>query len=431
MKICVIGVGYVGLVTGTCFAELGNDVIGVDIDEVKIENLCKSKIPIYEPRLEELVKRNIREHRLTFQTDVVDGVKKSDIVYIAVGTPSSDNGDADLSYLISAANAISKGITDTYKIIVNKSTVPVGTGDIVANILVDNGISRDKFSVVSNPEFLREGNAINDFLYPDRIIIGSNDEKAAKQIAELYKILNCPVLITDLESAEMIKYASNAFLATKISFINAIANICERVNADVLLVAEGMGLDKRIGNKFLNAGIGYGGSCFPKDTIALIKIAEKAGVDLKLLKEVINVNDFQKEFFFSKIQKVFGNLEGKTLAVWGLAFKPNTDDMRDAPSIDIINRLLEKKVKIKAFDPVAVDNSREIFNDNIEFGSNMYDILKDADALIILTEWNEFKQADFEKIKKSLSSPIIIDGRNIYDQDKLKGMGFEYYGVGI
>ncbi|MCK4667786.1 UDP-glucose/GDP-mannose dehydrogenase family protein [Candidatus Dependentiae bacterium] len=431
MKICVIGVGYVGLVTGTCFAELGNDVIGVDIDEVKIGNLCESKIPIYEPRLEELVKRNIREHRLVFQTDVVDGVKKSDIIYIAVGTPSLDNGDADLSYLISAANEISKGINSSYKIIVNKSTVPVGTGDIVANILIDKGISRDKFSVVSNPEFLREGNAINDFLFPDRIIIGSNDTKAAKQIAELYKILNCPVLITDLESAEMIKYASNAFLATKISFINAIANICERVNADVLLVAEGMGLDKRIGNKFLNAGIGYGGSCFPKDTIALIKIAEKAGVDLKLLKEVINVNELQKELFFKKIQKVFGNLKGKTLAIWGLAFKPNTDDMRDAPSIDIINRLLDQKVKIKAFDPVAVENSRAIFNDNIEFGSSMYDILKGADALLILTEWNEFKQADFEKIKKNLNSPIIIDGRNIYDQDKLNDLGFEYYGVGI
>lgn len=430
MKICVIGVGYVGLVTGTCFAELGNDVVGVDIDKVKIGNLQECKIPIYEPRLEELVKRNIREHRLTFQTDLVDGVEKSDIIYIAVGTPSLDNGDADLSFLISAANEISKGI-NSYKIIVNKSTVPVGTGDIVANILIDKGVSRDKFSVVSNPEFLREGNAINDFLYPDRIIIGSNDSKAAKQIAELYKILNCPVLITDLESAEMIKYASNAFLATKISFINAIANICENVDADVLLVAEGMGLDKRIGNKFLNAGIGYGGSCFPKDTIALIKIAEKAGVDLKLLKEVININELQKELFFNKIKTVFGNLEGKTLAIWGLAFKPNTDDMRDAPSIDIINRLLAQKAKVKAFDPVAVENSRAIFNNNIEFGSNMYDILKGADALIILTEWNEFKQADFEKIKGNLRVPRIIDGRNIYDRDKLKEMGFEYYGVGV
>ncbi|MDD3626823.1 MAG: UDP-glucose/GDP-mannose dehydrogenase family protein, partial [bacterium] len=282
-----------------------------------------------------------------------------------------------------------------------------------------------------NPEFLREGNAVYDFLHPDRIIIGSNERKAAEDIAELYKILNCPVLITDLESAEMIKYASNAFLATKISFINAIATICEKVNADVLMVSEGMGLDKRIGPQFLNAGIGYGGSCFPKDTIALVKIAEKAGYNFKLLKEVINVNKQQRQFFFEKVRSILQDLKGKNIAIWGLSFKPDTDDMREAPSIDIIKMLIEAGASISAFDPVAIENTKQIIGDKIKYSDNMYKALTNADVLLVLTEWNEFKQADFKKIKKNLSSPVIIDGRNIYDEAKLQELGFRYYGVGI
>ena len=428
MKIAIAGSGYVGLVTGTCLAELGNDVVCVDIDKEKINKLNKGQVPIYEPGLDELIKRNKKEGRLSFTTDLKDAVKKSDIIFICVGTPPKDNGEADLSHVEAAARTIAE-VMDKYKVIVEKSTVPVQTGEDVARTIKNYNKHNVKFDVVSNPEFLREGSAVNDFLNPDRIVIGADSEKAINMMKELYKPLKAPILVTNIKSAELIKHASNSFLATKISFINAIANICEKTGADVEKVAEGMGYDKRIGKAFLNAGLGYGGFCFPKDAEAFIRIAEKLGYDFKLLKAVQEINKEQKELFVKKIEKSLWILKKKRIAILGLSFKPNTDDMRFAPSIDIINALQKEGANIQAYDPEAMENAKKILK-GVTYCKDAYEAAKGADALIILTEWNEFKELDLKKIKSLLNNPLIIDGRNIYGPAIVKKEGFKYISIG-
>ncbi len=428
MNIAIVGSGYVGLVTGTCLADLGNNVICVDIDESKIGSLKKGIIPIFEPGLDELIKRNVKENRLNFTTDLKGAVRKSEIIFIAVGTPPKENGEADLSYIENVARAIGNEI-ESYKVIVEKSTVPVETGEKVKKTIKINNPHNAEFDVVSNPEFLREGSAVSDFLNPDRIVIGTDSKKAADIMGKLYSPLKAPIIVTDIRSAEIIKHASNSFLATKISFINAIANICEKAGGDVEKVAEGMGYDKRIGKSFLNAGIGYGGSCFPKDVSAFIKIAEKNSYDFQLLREVENINKQQKHNFIKKIEEHIWILKGKTVAILGLAFKPNTDDMREAPSIDIISTLQREGAKIKAYDPEAMERAKSLLRD-VEYCSNPYDAIKGSDALIIVTEWNEFRELDLNKVKNLLKQPLILDGRNIYDPKEMKNLGFEYISIG-
>jgi UDPglucose 6-dehydrogenase len=428
MNICVIGTGYVGLVTGVVFADLGNDVICVDSNEQKINLLQAGTMTIYEPGLKEMAQHNMNEQRLTFTTDIAEGVKKSELIFIAVGTPPKDNGETDLSQVEQVAHAIAQHINQ-YKIIVNKSTVPVGTGDMVRNIIETNKNQPVDFDVVSNPEFLKEGSAIQDSLYPERIVIGAPNKRVAMKLLELYASLGCPMLITDVPSAEMIKYASNAFLATKISFANAVADICEAVGADVTQVIKGMGYDNRIGPEFLQAGLGYGGSCFPKDTDSLIHTSAKFGVDFKLLRNVLEINKLRVSHFVDIIRKGMGKIQGKTLAVLGLAFKPNTDDMREAKSVELINSLLKEGAIINAYDPVAMENAKKILP-QINFCSNTYEAAKDADALIIVTEWREFKLLNLEKIRDLMKSPVIFDGRNIYNPERKRRLGFKYYGIG-
>jgi len=428
MKIAVAGAGYVGLVTAACLAELGNDVVCIDIDEEKIRKLNSSIIPIYEPGLEELAIRNKNENRLAFSTDLKKGIKESDIIFICVGTPPKESGEADLSYVDNAARTIAE-VMDSYKLIVEKSTVPVETGDKVARTIKAYNSHKVDFDVVSNPEFLREGSAVNDFMHPDRIVIGSESEKARKIMHELYAPLNAPIIFTDIKSAEIIKHASNSFLAAKISFINAIANICELAGADVEKVADGMGYDKRIGRAFLDAGIGYGGFCFPKDAEAFIRISEKLGYDFKLLKAVQEINYGQKKHFVNKIEKALWVVKNKTIGVLGLAFKPNTDDMRFAPSIDIITDLQKEGAKIKAYDPKSVQKAKEVLRDVI-YCSNPYEAAKDADALVILTEWSEFKDLDLKRIKSLMKHSLIIDGRNIFNPEEVKKHGFAYISIG-
>jgi len=430
MKITVIGTGYVGLVTGVCLANLGNKVICVDIDKTKIEKLRNGIPTIYEPGLEELLVKNIKENRLYFTDSLEYGIKNSDIIFIAVGTPQSQTGEADMRAVWNVAENIGKYING-YKIVINKSTVPVGSGDKVAEIIQKKMKKKYKFDVVSNPEFLREGSAINDFMNPDRIVIGADNHMPAKIIKRLYEPLNAPIVITDVKSAEIIKYASNAFLATKISFINEIANLCEIVGANVQDVAYGMGLDNRIGPKFLNAGIGFGGSCFPKDTVALVSTGKKFGYNFKIVKATVEVNKYQRKRFFNIIKEYYKNkLKNKKFAIWGAAFKPNTDDMRDAPSIDIINGLLREGCIINLYDPVAVETAKKIFKAKINYFDNAYDTVKDCNALIIITEWTEFRQIDLEKVKEILKSPVIFDGRNIYDLSYMKELGFKYISIG-
>ncbi|MEI7542454.1 MAG: UDP-glucose/GDP-mannose dehydrogenase family protein [bacterium] len=426
MKICVVGTGYVGLVTGVCMADLGNDVICVDIDAKKILNLNKNILPIYEPGLEELVKRN--KARLTFTTDLKDGVKKSEIIFIAVGTPAQSNGEADLSFVKEVAKQIGKSING-YKVIVDKSTVPVGMGDLVESIIEDNSNNKFKFDVVSSPEFLKEGSAIQDFMNPDRIVIGAKKKEAAEKVAQIFKPLSTKIIITDLRSAEMIKYASNSFLATKISFINEIANICEKVGADVETVANGMGIDRRIGKLFLNAGAGFGGSCFPKDVSALVNIARKEDYEPLILNAVIEVNKLQRKRVLNKIKRILGTLEGRQIGILGIAFKPNTDDIREAVAMDIIEALLEKGCRIKAFDPVAMPNAKKELK-GVTFVKDSYSAAENVECLVILTEWNEFRELDMEKIKGLMKTPAIVDGRNIYDPAKMKKIGFVYTGIG-
>lgn len=429
MNICVIGTGYVGLVTGTIFADLGNDVICVDKNPAKVEMLERGEMPIYEPGLEEMVLRNVQDRRLSFTQDLQAAVEHSDVVFICVGTPPLPDGDPDMSYIQGAAKEIALAL-NRYKVIVNKSTVPVGTGDMVREIIETNRRRNVEFDVVSNPEFLREGSAIKDTLEPDRIVIGAPSQGVAMKILELYAPLERPMLITDVASAEMIKYASNAFLATKISFINSIANICDHVGADVIQVIKGMGYDHRIGAAFLNAGLGYGGSCFPKDSSALARTAEKVGYEFKLLNAVMEVNKEQPFRFLDRMRDAMGgSFEGKTIGMLGLAFKPNTDDMRDAKSLDLIAKLLAEGASVKAYDPISIDNCREVFPE-ICYTHNAYEAAQEVDALMIVTEWNEFKQLNMERVKESMNAPLLFDGRNIYDPLRMRRLGFDYHCIG-
>jgi UDPglucose 6-dehydrogenase len=442
MKITIIGTGYVGLVTGTCLAESGNDVICMDIDERKIEMLNSGTVPIYEPGLEELIKRNVAHDRLTFTTDISKAVKRSDIIFIAVGTPPGEDGSADLKYVLAAARQIGRHMNG-YKVIINKSTVPVGTAEKVKAAVA--AITAHKFDIVSNPEFLKEGSAIEDFMKPDRVVIGADSARAMEIMQELYAPFvrkGDRTLVMDIRSAEMTKYASNAMLATKISFINEMSIICASLGADIDNVRKGMGYDKRIGFEFMFPGVGYGGSCFPKDVKALVQTARDHGVEAKVLKAVEAVNERQKSLLSTMIVSHFAAtgakrgvkatkpLAGRTIAVWGLAFKPRTDDMREAPSVVIINSLLRAGAIIKAHDPVAMNEARKIFKKRIQFSEDDYEMLRGADALAVVTEWSEFRTPDFKKIKKLLKKPIIFDGRNIYNKEELRKMGFTYYGVG-
>jgi len=431
MKITIVGSGYVGLTVGTCLANLGNDVICVDIDKDKIENLKKGILPIYEPGLKEMVNRNTKEGRLSFTTDIKEGIQKSDVIYIAVGTPQKEDNKADLRYIEEVARDIGKHM-DSYKVIVDKSTVPVGTADRVREIIKENQNEKIDFDVVSNPEFLREGKALKDFLNPDRIVIGVESDKAKGIMVSIYKSLertNKPILVTDVKSAELIKYASNAFLATKISFINELSHLAERVGADIKLVAKGMGLDSRIGPRFLQAGVGYGGSCFPKDVRALIETMKENDCSTSILDAVESVNETQKFSLIPKVKKLLGDLKDKKIAIWGLSFKPDTDDMREAPSVTLIKELQKEGATISAFDPVAVEEAKKILND-VEYGKDPYDTLNGCDALVIVTEWDAFRELDKSKIKDLLKTPNIIDGRNIYEPSEMKKLGFNYIGVG-
>ncbi|WP_339221091.1 UDP-glucose/GDP-mannose dehydrogenase family protein [Paenibacillus sp. FSL W7-1332] len=426
MKICVIGTGYVGLVSGVCFSELGNEVVCVDKIASKVQLLNKGEIPIYEPGLKHLLAKNKEKGYLRFTTDLPEAVRSSDIIIIAVGTPSLPNGQADLSYIEQAAKEIGQSLNG-FKIIVTKSTVPVGTNEKIQAIIEAN--SRYAFEVASVPEFLREGTAVQDTLQPDRIIIGTTAEKAKKMLIELHSPLTDKIMVTDIRSAEMIKYASNAFLATKISFINEIANICEKVGADVTQVASGMGYDKRIGSSFLKAGIGYGGSCFPKDTQALIQIAGQMDYNFKLLKSVVEVNRDQRFNIIHKLEAVM-NLSGKTIAVWGLAFKPETDDIRESPAIEIIQDLLNKNARVKVYDPIAAENFKQTFSLDVEYSNSAIECAKDADALCILTEWKEFQDISPKTIHSCLRYPVLIDGRNLYSEVEISETELIYYSVG-
>lgn len=431
MNIAVIGTGYVGLVVGACLADMGNDVICVDNNEEKLKELKNGIIPIYEPGLEELVRTNARENRLVFSSDIDSAVKVSVVCFIAVGTPQGEDGSADLQYVYNAAKSIAKSMNG-YKVIVDKSTVPVGTAEKVSEIIKGN--TTYPFDVVSNPEFLKQGNAVEDFLKPDRVIIGSNSDKATLIMQEIYSPFfrtGNRVIVMDVKSAEMTKYAANSFLATKISFMNQIANLCEKVGADAEMVRVGMSTDLRIGNKFLFPGIGYGGSCFPKDIKALIKTGNDYNCDISIIKATDTANKHQRELFVKKITDRFGkDLTKRTFAIWGLAFKPKTDDMRYAPSITVIEALLDMGAKIRAYDPKAVKTAPFYIKREIEYTQNAYETLKNADALILLTEWNEFRRPDMEKVKDLLKKPIIFDGRNIYNAKRLKECGFEYYQIG-
>lgn len=432
MNIAVIGTGYVGLVTGTCFAETGNNVICVDIDANKVERMKNGEVPIYEPGLELLFHRNTKQGRLHFTTDLKEAIDKSEIIFLALPTPPGEDGSADLSYILGVANDLGKIIT-SYKVIVDKSTVPVGTAELVS-AAIDKNLDKSLFDVVSNPEFLREGVAVEDFLKPDRVVIGTSSERAANKMKQLYEPFvrqGNPIYIMDERSAEMTKYAANSYLATRISFMNEIANLCEVLGADVDKVRIGMGSDARIGKRFLFPGIGYGGSCFPKDVQALAKTAEENGYDFKILKSVMNVNDLQKERLGAKVKSFYNNdLEGKVFAQWGLAFKPNTDDIREAPALEIIDELLEAGATIKAFDPEAMTNVKAIYGDKIQFCQDQYEALVDADALIIATEWNVFRTPSFDVVKKLLKAPIIFDGRNLYDLHVMEQEGFYYNSIG-
>lgn len=433
MNIAVIGVGYVGLVTGACFAEFGLNVTCGDKDKEKIEALNRGQIPIYEPGLEELVKKNKKEGRLNFTTDIVNAIRGSLVIFIAVGTPPKTDGAADLSFIKEVAGIIAKNI-DGYKVIVTKSTVPVGTGKLISNIIEKNQVGSSCFDVVSNPEFLREGSAIEDFMRPNRVIVGTNSPQAIAILKDLYKplyLIEAPFIQTNVETAEMIKYASNAFLATKISFINEMANLCEKVGADVHQVAKGMGLDKRIGPKFLHPGPGYGGSCFPKDTLALAQVSKDNHYKFEIIDAVLKVNERQKILMVEKVKKgMGGSVKDKKIAVWGLTFKPNTNDMRDSPAVYILNSLIKEGALIKAFDPAGIEEAKKCLGNGVEYYNDMYDVINGCDALLIITEWNQFRNPDFERLKKVLKSPVVIDLRNIFDPEKMQKLGLQYICVG-
>jgi UDPglucose 6-dehydrogenase len=430
LKLAVVGTGYVGLVAGACFAESGNDVICVDSDHAKIRMLQRGKIPIYEPGLEELVRRNRQEGRLTFSTALAAAVRESAIIFIAVGTPQDEDGSADLSHVLAVARDIAKAMNG-YKVIVAKSTVPAGTSEKVREIVRRE--TTHPFSVVSNPEFLKQGAAIDDFMKPDRVVIGAEDPRATELMLELYSPFTrtgAPIMVMDCASAELSKYAANAMLATRISFMNEVANLCETVGADVDQVRRAIGADKRIGPSFLFPGAGYGGSCFPKDVQAMVRFACDANYDFKILRAVEAVNEHQKTRLFTKVRAHFGQLKGKTIAVWGLAFKPRTDDMREAPSIPLIEGLLSADARVQAYDPEAMKVCRGIFGDQVTYSSSNYEALKGADALAIVTEWNEFRRPDFTRMRKLMRSPVIFDGRNLFTPEQMKQHGFRYYSIG-
>ncbi len=436
MNITVIGSGYVGLVTGVCLAHIGHTVICVDNNHEKIKRLKQGEIPIYEPGLEELLKKYLKNKRLSFTTSIVDAAKRSTVIFIAVGTPSKKNGEADLTYVENVARDIARAM-DSYKLVVEKSTVPANTGQRIKRTIAMNlprkfrkgsEVTLD-FDVASNPEFLREGSAVHDFMNPDRVVIGVESAKAERLLREMYAPLKPAMVVTDINSAELIKHASNSFLATKISFINAIAQICDHIGADVLKVAEGMGFDKRIGRKFLDAGIGYGGSCFPKDVDAFIRLSEKSGYHFNLLKEVRNINEEQKVLFVRLIEDKLWIVKDKVIGVLGVAFKSNTDDMRNAPSIGIIETLQHEGARVKVYDPQAMPNAQKVFK-NVTYCKDPYALAKGCDCLLLLTDWDEFRKLDFKKIKRVMKHAILFDGRNLYHDQNLKASGFEYYGVG-
>lgn len=437
MEIAIVGTGYVGLVTGTCFSEMGMHVRCVDTDSKKIENLKKGIIPIYEPGLEDMVIRNYQAGRLQFSTDLSTILNDVDIVFSAVGTPSDEDGSADLKYVLEVARTIGRHLTK-YVLVVTKSTVPVGTAKLVKETIQEElnkrGLADLIFDVASNPEFLKEGTAITDFMHPDRVVVGVDSDRAKEVMDRLYKpftINNYRMIYTDISSAEMIKYAANAMLATRISFMNDIANLCEIVGADVNMVRAGIGSDNRIGKKFLYSGCGYGGSCFPKDVKALVKTAEDSGYTMQVLKAVDAVNEYQKTVLFKKLNDYYnGDLKGKTVALWGLSFKPKTDDLREAPSLVLIEKLLEVGVKIKAYDPIAIDEAKKYIGNKIEYAKDIYDATLDTDAILLVTEWNEFRLPSWSAIKKLVKKPLVIDGRNIYNGDDLREIGFEYLSIG-
>lgn len=431
MHIAVIGTGYVGLVSGACFAEFGIDVTCVDVDTTKVENLNKGIIPIYEPGLDSIVEKNVAAGRLHFTTDIKSAVEQALVVFLAVGTPPQADGSPDMSYYRQAAKDVADAMNG-YKVLVTKSTVPVGTGEWLRNFVSENLTIKTDFGVASNPEFLREGAAIQDFMRPDRVVVGSNEERAIEVMKELYRplyLIETPVVITSLEAAELIKYAANAFLATKITFINEIANLCDAIGCDVHDVAKGMGMDNRIGRKFLHPGPGYGGSCFPKDTRALTTVADKYGVETRIVDAVVEANERQRDAMIPKIEKLVGELKGKKIGVLGLSFKPETDDMRESPATDIIKAVVAKGATVKAFDPVAMTEAKHYLPD-IEYATDEYDAIDGADVLVIVTEWNQFRALDMEKVKSLLNSPKIVDLRNVYEPKDMRDMGFEYVGVG-
>lgn len=436
MKIAVVGTGYVGLVSGTCFAEMGVDVTCVDVLESKIESLKNGIIPIYEPGLDSMVNRNYKAGRLSFTTSLADCLNEVDVVFSAVGTPPDEDGSADLKYVLEVARTIGQNM-NKYLVVVTKSTVPVGTAQKVKAAIREELDKRGvdiEFDIASNPEFLKEGDAIDDFMKPDRVVVGVESDRAKAIMERLYKpfmMNNYRLIFTDVPSAEMIKYAANSMLATRISFMNDIANLCEIVGADVNMVRKGIGSDSRIGGKFLYPGCGYGGSCFPKDVKALIKTAEKNGYTMKVLKAVEEVNDLQKEVLFNKLMKCYdGDLAGKTIAIWGLSFKPETDDMREAPSLVLIDKIIEAGAKVKAYDPIAIEECKRRIGDKIDYAVDMYDAVLEADALLMVTEWKEFRMPSWRVLKKTMKRPLIIDGRNIYDTTELEEGGFEYFCIG-
>ena len=431
MHVAVIGTGYVGLVTGTCFAEFGVDVTCVDVDAEKIAQLSEGKIPIYEPGLDDLVAKNVKAGRLHFTTSVREAVEQSLVIFLAVGTPPREDGSADLSYIEEAAREVAVHMNG-YKVVVTKSTVPVGTGERLRRLILEHQKAKHNFGIVSNPEFLREGAAIADFMRPDRVVLGTRDEEAAAIMRDLYRplyLIETPIVITSVEAAELTKYAANAFLATKISFINEIANLCDQIGCDVHDVARAMGMDKRIGAKFLHPGPGFGGSCFPKDTSALVSVARNFGAETRIVEAVIEVNRRQREMMIEKIVKLAGDLEGKTIAVLGLSFKPETDDMRDAPSVDIIRAMVGRGARVRAYDPAAIPHARKALPE-IEYSEDEYDAVKGADVLVFMTEWNQFRALDMGRVRELMRTPKIADLRNIYEPADVRGRGFEYVGVG-
>ncbi|MCP3978813.1 MAG: UDP-glucose/GDP-mannose dehydrogenase family protein [bacterium] len=433
MNICVVGTGYVGLVTGACFAEFGNPVCCVDKDASKVDALNRGEIPIYEPGLEDVVQRNAKAGRLTFSTDLPTAIRDSLVVFIAVGTPQDENGRADLSFVREVAKAVAENL-DSYKVVVTKSTVPAGTGKMIREIIEEHQSEEHPFSVASNPEFLREGSALEDFMRPNRVVLGTEDEASAAILRDLYRplyLIETPIVVTNVVTAELIKYASNAFLATKISFINEIADLCEPLGADVHVVARAMGLDRRIGPKFLHPGPGYGGSCFPKDTRAAVEIGKDHDIDLRIVRAVIEVNDVRVTRMLEKIRiAVGGTLEGKTLALLGLTFKPNTDDLRESPAMAILDGLLAGGARVQAYDPVAIPLVRDEARDGVTYCADEYEAAQGTDGLVLATEWNQFRGLDFARLKDSMSHPLIVDLRNIYEPSRMRERGFDYTGVG-